>query len=1196
MATRRTAWLALLLVVVSAVAGYRYYVEARRKAVEQQRAVESAILARARVRAERLRRLQRVPLRPHDDVSVSHGLPPDYPRPPSEWQASEKKTYADLLARGKFDVLIVPTQVQDFALDRPTRSLMTAELSLAIGRALSSPMADPYLVERALGDGARHLDDALPVNALARRIGAKRILWVYVGHDRKNSMTLIIDDLVWTERGFIAPTDRPFEHTYENLGFTDVHPPIEVFEALLPRVLKDLGYPESTAVVPTVASEISANDLPPTPFGLTQGGPQPARDAYYLQLLGALTPRRAERTRERLFEKSLLALQHMSPDSPQYRALKARAYMHLGLRPAALHVLGEAVSAEEKELRAALDGNLPETAALAARQTLPVTRILAALDVNRIAADYSVANEKQSAQAAAALALPGEIWPVVAARAFSDWSIWSQEQNIVLKNMLDKELPVAGYTAEGILRGAAAIGDLGTVQTNVDLSVFEHVHRLFAADPAKWCCTMAVDRPTARDYLDFTEATAIDNLMREANFLTNVQGDAQSGLEFLDRIGSVLRGYPEYALQRAEAEAGMAKRVDSAEREGRLKAAYTQALNAEYWSNGQTRVAADARELISELRRSDYGNADSIYAADYPFRPFFPVWEHGGDMEYLIANSRAALENSASDFYPVRALGSLIGDYQRKPEDVDRIIESIRDRFIGCPDRDAYLAERALAKDDVQSAEAHYRAGIKDAPGQWTAYGALGTLLFHQGKASQAADLFMSYPGFKKDSGEGPVALSNYAFKAGSLFYRSGEFELAMPLYRIAADLRTGSNGSVSSEIRLKLLAGDYTAALAGSLTRARRYNDARAYRDYLGMLHAMGQTDAAWSAFDLLAPQLGAPQLWETALVGQRIERKSETQIAGWAAQDRFRGLGSARSAAAVYLVRAGTTDRMPSAALAQSVAALAWPVWHLPKWHDLVVRELRSGREQRVVGPVPQRQSGSTLPIGVFAAQVKKEPIKSDLVYFVEGYRALRAGKAATAYAILKEAATHYDMAVNDLGYLAPYYAFTAVEAGDASAVEKALDTFTPDQRSFDYFLARGVIAGLAGKSEESVRLLERARFERPSTEERPVYTEYEYAEIVEWLYRATHQTVYRNLALDWARKVATFTPWYAWPYAMQAELETDSALRRHAVAMTAYLDPGSERLAKLPKAEVTEATRAFAGLNPFLHRRGKPQKGSI
>ena len=1135
--------------------------------------------------------------RPHVDLEFATEIPSGFERPVSNWRSNEETLYRKLLETRTYGVVVVPFQVQDFALDRPTRSLMTAELSLAVGRGLSFAMPDPYLMQRALGDGVRRLDEEA-VRAYALRLGAARIIWSYVGHDRKGHMTVTVRDEQWSADPSPRKTKTSTTRSYEDIPFSEENPPIEVYRALLPRILKDLGFSPAASKPPQVASRFTEKGLPPTPFGLVApGSSEPARDAYYFQLLGALTPWREERTRERMFEKSLLALERMTPASPQYRALEARAYMQLGLRPAALEVLREPATPEEKELQAALNGNLPDVNSSVGKQSQMVVRLLAMLDANRIAADYGVATDQGSMEKVAALGLPGKFWPVFVARALGDSSGWTQEQNLFLKYVLDQDLSVPGYTAEGIVRGAATLGDPAAAETSADLSVREHVHRLFVADPAKWCCVSPIDRPSADDYLDFIEATAADNLMRRANLYTNMQGAPKRAIQFLARIASVYDGFPEFALQRAWAEAKVAESADGGAREAGQRAAHRDAIDARYWANGQTRVAADTMPLQGQMEQqqmqmlSDPNDIRAgLYTRDFPFRSFFSNWEPPGDPRVAADNSLLALRNSTSDFAPVRDLASLLDGKVAKPNELNGVLESIRGRFAGCPERDRLLAELSLKAGDVAATKARYRESIKNAPGDWRAYDGLGTLLFKEGRTRDAYKIFMSYPGFGKDAKQDSVELSNDAYEAGSLFYWRGEFGPAKRFYRIAADLNTGSNASLSSVIRLDMLKGDYAGAMRGSLVRGQRYGDAHAYRDYFGMLHATGRSDEAWSGLNVLVPRLHASQLWETALVGQRMAHASDSDIAAWIRKNGLSDVGHWHDYAAIFMVRAGVTDRMPSEGLAQKVAEFAWPVLHHVTEGGYVSRESRSGEHEDTVGF--KRVARLSVPPGT----PSNVPVKSDLVYFLEAYRALRLGDAARALALMKEAAEYYTVAGPSFRYMLPYCAFAAAKAGQPAAVDPLLAKILPRYRGFDYYLSKGVVAGLAGHKQDALGLLRLAFYRRPYTGERPLYTEYQYAELVEWLYQATHQDAYRKLALDWVKKVERFTPWYAWPYAMQAELDRDKAARGRAIAMAAYLDPGSERLAKLPKAEVARAVRAFKGLNPFLQLSANVRKSGI
>jgi len=1129
-------------------------------------------------------------------------IPRGYPRPASAWRSNEKAAYGDLLAKGRFDVLVVPFQVQDYALDRITRSLMTAELALAIG-AVQRKVPDPHLVARALGDGERRFD-LNEVYRLAERLGVTRVVLGYVGHRRNNMMRLTIQ-YQDSSSGLLNPA-AAFKLThFDDLSFSDEDPPIEVYERLLPRVLAAIGIdsPKGAALRP--GSRFDATELPLSPLGMVPDQAEPARDAYYLQLLAALTPRYAERSRERLIEKSFLAIQSMPAGSPDYRVLKARAFMHMGLRPAALKALGAPDSNEKKHVFAMLNGNLPDVERYSARIKPRVRAFIASLELNDIATTYGIRTQKKSLGEAEAMKLPGQVWPVLAARAMTDWDSWSQHENAKLKALLDREFPNSSFTVESIVRGAASLGDASKARTSLDLSVLDHVRKLLDTQAATLCCAPLAPRVTALDYLDLIESLGTDNLMRRAAFLVNIQGSPERALEFLTRIDGAYRDHPQFALNRARAESQMAERADGTRREGLQRSAYDQFLNAMYWEQGQTRTAGHAMNERTGPRwkPADGSFADNFFAGDYPFRSFYPAWQGGitsapafpersvPQSEAIRANEYARLRNSAFNFDPVFQLAerSAMGN---KWDEVDEVLKSVEKRFVGNPRRAQLMAGISARRGDVQDAQRYYRESIKAQPEQWQSYWDLGKLLFEEGDVEKAAQTFMSYPAFTKTSDQNTVGLSNYAFEAGSLFYWSGNFEQAMPLYRIAAELETGSDANMSSEIRIKLMDGDYGAALEGSRARARRYNSPYAYRDYLGMLHAMDFSKEAWDGFNVVIGQFDRPEPWETPLVGHRLSGVTESEIAAWAAQQPMRSAGLMFGYSSIYLLRAGMTDRLPTKNLASLIAAIERPIWKSAQTGH-ILRSSLDGKSQTVVGPADR--AGTVLPPGYGVDQ--KTRVKSDLVYFAEAYRAIRTGDFPVAKATLAEASTLYDMTNNvTLGYLLPYYAFAAAKAGDVKSVVALLDKFPIERRRFDYYLARAAIAGIAGKVEEALRSLRLALYRRPFTEFRPIYTEYEYAEICEWLYEATRNAKYRDIALNWAKNVQAFNPWFAWPHAMEAKLSTNASERRRAIAMAYYLDKNSERLAAVRKDDIDAAIKEYEGRNPFLRAKDLSRKDSI
>jgi hypothetical protein len=323
-------------------------------------------------------------------------------------------------------------------------------------------------------------------------------------------------------------------------------------------------------------------------------------------------------------------------------------------------------------------------------------------------------------------------------------------------------------------------------------------------------------------------------------------------------------------------------------------------------------------------------------------------------------------------------------------------------------------------------------------------------------------------------------------------------------------------------------------------------------------------------------------PQIWETALVGHRREGLTEAQLGTWAGEERWSRSGRSMGHAAMYLLRAGVTDRMPSGEFAAMLEKVDRPVWQLASGANQVVRPAREGNIHIVLGPVTS--PGAMLPLGVFENS-QKTRVKSDLAYFAEAYRAIRSNDFMAARSMLEEAATLYDLSVERVGYLLPYYAYASARSGQTGPVRQLLERIPRERQRFDYQLARAVLEGITGDAEASVKSLMYAKYRRSFTESRPFYAEYQYAELCEWLYEATRNAKYREIALDWAKKNQTFQPWFAWAYAIEAKLSTDAQARGRAIAMTYYLDRNSERLSAMPKKEVEAAVKKFGPANPFL-----------
>jgi hypothetical protein len=1131
------------------------------------------------------------------DQSAVSAIPHAYPRPLSDWTTNEKLFYEKLLTGRQYDVLVAPMQVNGWAFDRASRSLMSAELTAAIAKGQPGRVPDAYLVAKALGDGQRQfpLED---LYRIARSVGAKRIIWGAVGHDLTGKMTITIlsqlrPKVVTDDAKWVTPISAK---SINDIPFDDEHSAIEAFELRIPEILQALDIQPAAPAPEKIASRLDIARLPPSPLNLITGDDNPAREAYAFLLFGSLSPEHIERTKERFVEKALRAISLISVASPEYRALHARAYMMMGYRAAALKVLGTAASGEEQEIRAALDGNLPEVRAQASKEANQLKRLLEELDANRISVDYGVLTSIQSVDAVKALKLPGQIWPFLATRAFTDWDSWSQFDNAPLKMLIEHELPVKGYTLEELVRGAVSVGDTEQVQTTMDLSVFNHVHR-YVQDHAAQCCDPSSTRFGDLDYLELLSALGHDNLIRRIEFFTTIQRAPRDAIRFADAIQSVYKGYPYYALVRSEAERQEADESGDAERDGLMKAAYENVFNAMYWEQSQSRISSRAlTDLGSRFRLHEYGYFDNFYYTEVPYHAGYMIWANGGNPSTMRVNGLASLGNATSQFGVV---SELVGGERAKFVDqslVDDVVRQIQGRFIGSPARGEFLADQEILHGNPGAAALLLREDIKIAPAYRDAYFALGALTLESGQAREAARIFLSYPGLHQDSKTNRVSAANAAYDMGSYFFKSGDFDLAIPFYTLATSQGTGAGSEMAAAMRLDLLAGDINGAMLSSLERGRRYHDSRAYRDYLGMLHATKHSEAAWSGFGTLVRELREPHIWESALVGHHVGGSSEAEVTEWVKQSEFRGVGNHVSYAITYLARFATTDRIPSKELPSVIADLDRPTWQFDEGAHSVVRPDADGRDQQILGPVGAITPQGVLPIGAFERGGPKHRVRSELSYFVEAYRAIKLREFSEAKRVFDEAATLYDMASAQSTYMLPYYALASAEAGgDVSNVETILGRITPKEQRFDYQLAKAMLEGVDGKIGEALVSLKLARYRRPSTEERIQLTQFTYGDICESLYQVTGSPEIRRVALDWARSSEKAEPWQSWSYALEATLTPDSLDRKRAIAMAFYLDPKSTRLSSLKKSEIDDAVRAFASANIFLRAERGERKGT-
>jgi hypothetical protein len=1105
------------------------------------------------------------------------------PPPPSEWVSSEHRLYAQMLAKRGVDVLVVPLQVQGFGLDRIERALMSADLSYALGAQSKLRVADPFLVSRALGEGMRRFDTEA-VSQLAEQLGARYILTGYVGHDRHHSFTLTLQVTERRPATYTSTQKRPWQKDWRSVAFTDEQTPALVLHAMLPEIMHALPLPEDgRAATDTHKSWPNQVQLSVDLRQLNTLHPSAVPSEATLALLGALSPAVIELARERLFERAWIARLYESDDSASARFFHAYVLMQLTRRPAALAVLNGVSSPQADTLRALLDGDLPGAERALDKVPDSLERLLLEFSIRDLQASYERKLLTQSQATAAVFPGNREQWQTLVSAQAAAANPREASDPTVPKILLDQTFPISGLDLRSLVQGSAVAHGEIPDEVTFDLASVRHARRAAEQLQPPVCCSVASLTAGPWDALSLIEALTQARIVNSLETLIRRQGLATQALQTLARYEPLLAGDPDFETVKADGHVQLLRNSPDDERDARVAAAVRSAAFAAKWLPGQSYTTLAALQDIDSLQSRFLFDA---YGYDYPRRSYWPDVTLGLDKDgqQRIRFLTEALQFSTTDIAPLLALPDGNQRGQR-----GAMLASLGTRFQGNPE---LVTAKVPLPGRLSIASDTTAAALKDAlqedPDLWDNYFNLGSYILKTGGApEEAAQALLKYPGFHQPDPEDPVALSNQANAAGSLFYALGLPMLTRPFYRIAADLDTGSNASLCDAQRLRLFDGDYVGAARIALERGNRYDDSNAYRDYLTLLHAMGHGEAAWQAFTQVREAFRSPQVWISALTAQRIGAKNEAEIRAWLLQPEIRSAHFGTLHFATYeALWAFSTDRIPPADLGSFIEQLDGP--------PVAKADTVNGMTEipHPINPKATTWVGSShFRDGKRIAMPQGTLIKSEQAFFADAYSALRHGQYDTARQRFDAMADHYRIE----RYPLAYFAYAAAKSGDPEKLEGYIERLNGapynEMPSFDQWLAKAFFAGQRKDLNTALKALQTALRLRPYTEDRLVLTEYQYAEACEWLYQDTGDPRFLAELLDWARRQQMVQPTQAWAYAMQYQYEKPGAARTRALAMTEYLDPASPRIAKASKTDRAAAKTWLNQHPPF-----RPEAGDV
>ena len=1108
--------------------------------------------------------------------------------PASPWRQEEAQLYVNLLRARPAEVLVIPFEVQDRGFDRIERSLMTADFASALSRQSHIPVVNTYLAARALGEGQRRYQ-RLDIFRLADAVKARVLIRGYVGHDGHGQLTLTLTVQRRTS------VDRPWDAVVANhrdwagLPFSDEDLPNTVIHRLQSEMLSFVSLtPIGAAASQTPIGSGESPRLWPLPQAPSELVSTPSKDsvsaAARFAILAALAPMNPERTRERLAERGLLLLDEGPQEHPEALFLKSYLLHLLHRRPAALAALGDIQSPASLGLRAVLDGNLDHLETAVAQSPPPLETLLLEFELCQLKLEYGGTCDHSRLPQANNVARLSRAWSSLISNRLSDMLSWEVQSNAEIKRLLDEAFPIADYSLSDLARAALVMGNQPSDSATVDLSVVRHVRRILASD--KTLPVDASDWPNRLDYLQLLEALGESNLLKAVTRTGFMQGFTKDALQQLHEYEVVYAGDPAFA----ELHARLLRNILSATPD-QPSAALSQEFDrarfvAAYLEQGQTVISAS---VLNESGRSAplLNILKDAYAQDFPMRPWWQPSDLGNPLPGLSAYVDDRDRHSitlAELAYAETEVPAFFVDQPFLPQ--EELRKLLGQRFHGNPSAAEILAHIGVSSDATHTDPATaYREAIRRNPATWSNYSDLGDWLLQSGDTNGAARAYLSYPGFKNHGTQSAdvVALSNYAFSAGSGLYWRGAIEPARTLYQIAANNDDGSYASISSAGRLALLRGDLLGSLRASFDAAQRYQAPHSYRDYLCMLQAFGLHQEAWAGFNTLAERFPEPDVWVSALVGQRMAGTTPEQLRQWLLGDSVKHahfLG--RSLSGDYAILWNSIDREPAPDLLQLLDQLQGPSQATIE-SDGLSTSRPSWQQEGALDLLPpsdfRRAARQRAPVG--------SPVRSERTMFADAYVDLRAARYADAVRKFDELAAHYPLDTTSERYVLPYFAYASAKSGDPLHLEEYLHS-APVGGDFAAFLAGAFFEGLHGHKAAALNFLKAAFYNRPFENTDPIFSEYRYAEACEWLYNDTHEDAYRQLALDWARMQQRARPERSWIYALEARLLMPGPERTHALAMTLYLDPRAKVVESLSAKEKADLTQWLDKNNPFTHQR--------
>jgi len=1057
----------------------------------------------------------------------------------SGWIDRRRALFTDVLRGSGCEVLVVPLEPAPVAaakpersLDRPARSLITREIAAQIHQQTGLCVADPTLVARALGEGARELRST-QVWKLADAIGAS---WIVRG-----TVELEQEQLAYSIRlgAFARGSGKGAWAAGEGvqsgpLSFSDELPPEAAFAPVVAQTVAQLGLPAAGGSEQSAATS-AAHAFPRSPLELPADPGSAVERARRLQLLAAIGGN-VDTAAEHLWERSLIALREAQPADEAVRVLRARAALHLYRRPYALTLLRGLPSGEAQVMHELAQGNLTRAEALAAQIADPASRLIIELELAEARLRYGVSVGararrdillKQYPGYAALLhpALSGEEWFQPISHELVQQQLAALGVQIEDNSVATPLRAIGSYLGEDMLMS----NDMSRHAVAIERS-YAPLWRMRAAG---WRAQRAFDRLAEWDYYDALYAANRLALANPALAIAARRAQSAALMESVHELSPTFAGYPPLAAGvlwslRSQQQTLAKPDLLLSERERRLN------RDLIAWEGGETRTVRNVQGIAS---------AEPAYY-DEPPRAWRPA-HHAGPADPARVEQR--LRALAYTQYGFRNLLEAYQALQRagRPREMQQVAAQAQERFMGSPEREAFLLALAEESGDTAAYVAILEQSLTDRPEEWDAYDRLARGQLAARHPEQAQRTLLAFPLFRGDRADARV-LAGHAQAGAELLLDAGETDLARALLQLCMQYRTESAAHLRCELRLAQLDGQWSQAIAAGRQLYERYKDPWGIAYGASASFLIGETDEGFRLFFEASKQIEDMRPWWAALAGHRIAATPEDELIGFA--HRWQALSGRTTVQNAlrdhFLFNALLIDRAPGDKTVQGLIAMT------QKNGDALYKAW-------ITGYTAFKRGNFTAAADALAPLAMQDAVKADDT------------KAITAAAL-------------------PYAVASLARASRVDEARALLDAWQQKLgRDFHVLLASAYMQALSGDTARALLSLWQAHLAWPALSgEATVPTFFQILETCEKLHEWTGDDRYRVLLLDLARRQGEVWPW-PWAYSFEAKHAKDAAERARALAMALFLDPQSEHLAGFTKTQREAAAGWFQRNGPFTKK---------